>query len=54
MMFMGGYYDKLLASKLPAGAEMSAYASAAPGSDMANTLNEAKKQPVLKLLMQHY
>jgi MFS family permease len=43
MMFMGGYYDKLLAGKLPAGAEMSAYANAAAGSDMANTLNEAKK-----------
>ncbi|HUS02703.1 MAG TPA: MFS transporter [Chitinophagaceae bacterium] len=43
MMFMGGYYDKLLAGKLPAGAEMSAYANAAAGSDMANTLNAAKK-----------
>ncbi|MBA2563125.1 MAG: MFS transporter [Chitinophagaceae bacterium] len=43
MMFMGGYYDRLLASKLPAGSEMSAYASAVPGSEMANTLNEAKK-----------
>lgn len=43
MMFMGGYYDRLLAGKLPAGAEMSAYANAAAGSDMANTLNAAKK-----------
>jgi len=43
MMFMGGYYDKLLAGKLPAGAEMSTYANAAAGSDMANTLNAAKK-----------
>jgi MFS family permease len=43
MMFMGGYYDRLLASKLPAGSEMSAYASAVPGSEMANILNEAKK-----------
>ena len=43
MMFMGGYYDKLLAAKLPAGAEMSAYANAAAGSDMTNTLNAAKK-----------
>ena len=43
MMFMGGYYDRLLAGKLPAGSEMSAYANAAPGTDMANTLNEAKK-----------
>ncbi|HUS00185.1 MAG TPA: MFS transporter [Chitinophagaceae bacterium] len=43
MMFMGGYYDKLLAGKLPAGAEMNAYANAAAGSDMANTLDAAKK-----------
>ena len=43
MMFMGGYYDRLLAGKLPAGAEMSAYANAAAGSEMANTLNAAKK-----------
>ncbi|MEO8763715.1 MAG: MFS transporter [Ginsengibacter sp.] len=43
MIFMGGYYDKLLANKLPAGAEMITYANAAPGSEMANTLNEARK-----------
>jgi len=43
MMFMGGYYDRLLANKLPSGAEMSAYANAPPGSEMTNTLNEAKK-----------
>src|SRR5215204_626092 len=43
MMLMGGYYDRLVAGKLPAGAEMSAYANAAPGSEMANTYNETKK-----------
>ncbi len=43
MMFMGGYYDKLVASKLPAGAEVSAYADAAAGTDMAKAYNEAKK-----------
>jgi len=43
MMFMGGYYDRLVGSQLPAGAEMSAYASAAPGTEMANAFNEAKK-----------
>lgn len=43
MQFMGGYYDNLLASKLPAGAEMSAYVNAAPGTEMANALNEAKR-----------
>lgn len=43
MMFMGGYYDRLVAAKLPAGAEVSAYANAAAGSELANTYNEAKK-----------
>ncbi|ANE49609.1 MFS transporter [Flavisolibacter tropicus] len=43
MSFMGGYYDRLIASKLPAGAEMSAYANAAAGTDMANTYSEARK-----------
>lgn len=43
MMFMGGYYDRLVAGKLPAGAEMSTYANAAPGSEMATAFNEAKK-----------
>jgi MFS family permease len=43
MMFMGGYYDKLIAGRLPAGAEMSTYANAAAGSNEANILNEAKK-----------
>lgn len=43
MMFMGGYYDKLLANKLPAGANMSTYANAAAGSEMANTFNDAKR-----------
>jgi MFS family permease len=43
MIFMGGYYDNLLASKLPAGADMAAYANAAAGTEMANLLAEAKK-----------
>ncbi len=43
MMLMGGYYDTLVANKLPVGAEMSTYANAVAGSDMANTYNEAKK-----------
>jgi MFS family permease len=43
MMFMGGYYDRYLVSKLPAGAEISAYSAAAPGTEMANALNDAKK-----------
>lgn len=43
MMFMGGYYDRLVSEKLPAGAEMSVYANATAGSEMAVAFNEAKK-----------
>lgn len=43
MIFMSGYYDSLLAAQLPAGAEMSAYANAAAGSEMAEKFNEAKR-----------
>ncbi len=43
MIFMGGHYDKLLAEKLPSGADMKQYMDAPAGSIMANTLNEAKK-----------
>jgi MFS family permease len=43
MMFMGGYYDRLVAGKLPVGAEIGSYANAAAGSEMATAYNEAKK-----------
>jgi MFS family permease len=43
LMFMGGYYDRLLASKLPVGSELSAYVAAAPGTEMANLLGEARR-----------
>jgi MFS family permease len=43
MIFMGGYYDKLLVAKLPAGADMKQYSDAAAGTEMANALSEAKK-----------
>lgn len=43
LMFMGGYYDKLLANKLPSGSELSTYVSAAPGTEMANLLGEARR-----------
>ncbi|MBS1667307.1 MAG: MFS transporter [Bacteroidetes bacterium] len=43
MIFMGGYFDRSIAAKLPAGADVSQYNAAAPGSDMANALAEAKK-----------
>ncbi|CAN5673100.1 MFS transporter [soil metagenome] len=42
-MLMGGYYDKLVAAELPAGADVQAYSSAAASPEMANLLNEAKK-----------
>ena len=41
--FMVGYYDELIAAKLPAGADIKLYNEAAAGSDFANALNEAKK-----------
>ena len=43
MMFMGGYYDRLIAGKLPAGADIKQYNDAAAGTEFANALNEAKK-----------
>jgi MFS family permease len=43
MIFMGGYYDRLIAAKLPAGADIKLYNEAASGTEFANVLNEAKK-----------
>lgn len=43
MIFMGGYYDKLLAAKLPAGADLATYSGTAATPEMAAALNEAKK-----------
>ncbi len=42
MIVMGGHYDKLIAGKLPAGADIAQYNAAPAGSEMANTLNAAK------------
>lgn len=42
-IFMGGYYDKLIAGKLPPGADVGAYNAAPAGTELANALNEAKK-----------
>lgn len=42
-IIMGKHYDALVAGKLPAGADIASYNKAAPGSDMANALFEAKK-----------
>jgi MFS family permease len=43
MILMGKHYDALVASKLPAGADILLYKQAPPGSDMATTLFEANK-----------
>jgi MFS family permease len=42
MMLMGRRYDEILIEKLPPGANLQDYTAAAPGSEMANTLNAAK------------
>jgi MFS family permease len=43
MIFMGGYYDKLLAAKLPPGASLPEYSVASATPEMLTVLNEAKK-----------
>lgn len=43
MIFMGGYYDKLLAAKLPADANLKTYSAATATPEMAAALTEAKK-----------
>lgn len=43
MMFMGGFYDRLLAKKLP-NEDLATYNSAPAGSTMANALNQAKAE----------
>ena len=43
MIFMGGYYDRLLAGKLPVGADLQAYGGANATPEMLTALTEAKK-----------
>ncbi len=43
MIFMGGYYDRLLVAKLPAGADLPAYTGSSATPEMAGALMEAKK-----------
>ena len=43
MIFMGGYYDRLLAGKLPAGADLQAYGGVNATPEMLTALTEAKK-----------
>ena len=44
MMFMGGYYDRLISGKLPAGADMKQYADAAPGTGVCECFKLEAKQ----------
>ncbi|MGZ8510286.1 MAG: MFS transporter [Chitinophagaceae bacterium] len=43
MMFMGGFYDKLIAKKLPAGADLKAYNAPEATAEMKAALAEANK-----------
>ena len=43
MMFMGGYYDKLIAAKLPAGADLKLYNAPEATKEMKDALGEANK-----------
>ncbi|HZK64380.1 MAG TPA: MFS transporter, partial [Puia sp.] len=42
MIFMGGYYDRLMITKLPAGSSLDTYRSAAAGTDMHRIFDEAR------------
>jgi MFS family permease len=42
MIFMGGYYDRLLAAKLPSGASVAEYSAPTATPDMVAALNSAK------------
>jgi hypothetical protein len=42
MMFMTGFYDRKVLAKLPEGASLDTYRSAAPGTEMANAYASAR------------
>jgi MFS family permease len=42
-LFMGGFYDRIVAGNLPAGASLKDYAGAAPGSEQATALAAAQE-----------
>jgi cellobiose-specific phosphotransferase system component IIC len=42
MIFMGGFYDKIVSAKLPAGTTLKEYAAAPAGSEQAAALSEAQ------------
>jgi hypothetical protein len=44
MIFMGGYYDRLVANKLPAGADVGSYSAPSATPEMTAALNRAKAE----------
>ncbi len=42
MIFMGGYYDRIMIGQLPAGSSLDAYRSAPAGTEMAKAFNDAR------------
>ena len=42
MMFMGGFYDRLMIGKLPAGASLDTYRSAPAGTELARAYDAAR------------
>ncbi|HWK03388.1 MAG TPA: MFS transporter [Puia sp.] len=42
MMFMGGYYDRLMIKQLPEGASLDTYRSAAAGTELSQAFNNAR------------
>jgi hypothetical protein len=48
---MGGFYDRLMAGKLPAGASLDTYRSAAAGTDMAKAYDAARSAAGPEVLM---
>jgi len=43
MIFMGGYYDRLIANRLPTGADVASYSSPEATPEMVAALNDAKR-----------
>ncbi|HEV2479252.1 MAG TPA: MFS transporter [Puia sp.] len=51
MMFMGGFYDRLMIGKLPAGASLDAYRSAPAGTELARAYDAARSAAGPEVLM---
>ena len=51
MMFMGGFYDRLMIGKLPAGASLDAYRSAPAGTGLAQAYDAARSAAGPQVLM---